>query len=299
MFRTGLRDRACEWNTKSCLFSSSGEIETLGYLGALRAPIGNVRVKKGKVLSVVVISTAIDLQPADLVIHYHGGGAISFGKANKSLKHPSWPAPPGVDGIRVNDLHVSQIPQQLAASGKQVVLMIPQGPYREFFGAEEAGEIWQLLPRLLRGAKPTLRHTYVSGHSAGGPCAVRRSGGADGLFLFDPVIKRDLGYVKRVGDDRRDLIVYAAFSTSKVRYTGYGRAGAELKEHLAFSSKIRVNVRADANGLNAHHSMVSCGTAVQDKQVCSTAGYMRDYEAGSGNLERALAFAAQRMGGEA
>ena len=290
--KIGLTKDPCHWNKEAYSFLSTGEIAS-SKLAAERLPIRDIKVGAHSLAVVVIWSHSVsEGGQADLVILYHGGGAVSFGKDNTSLKHKGFKALRGPDALRTSDIHVSQIPQQVAAMGEDrpVLVMIPQGPHRENFGLIEAESLWDGL-KVEGQITADMRNCYVAGHSAGGPLAVKAAHHPDikGLFLFDPVLQDDLSYIKEFIDERSgpDFHFSAVFNTSTFgKFTRYKGAGKRLQKHAG--GRYPVILKEDARGEHAHHSMVSAGTESQDKQVDGRAGYTRDYVPGTGNLELAL-----------
>lgn len=290
MFEIGLKKNPCHWNRGIKTIGPRGQL--LGEVGETvwRVPVRGV-VAGGVQMSVVVVaSTMGDLErvPRDMIVHYHGGGATSFGKNNVSLKRPDMARFDGDDRVRVNDVHVNQIPQQVAASGKDVVVMIPQGPHRENFRFAAGVALWTALIDEGYFSTRELDRIFVSGHSAGGPLAVRRGWDAWGLFLFDPV-KQSQHEIERLlkGRKKEEYEFYAAFNTSESGgYRGYSKYGKQLIKGIGKDWTVELVERA--SGVHAHHSMVSAGDESQDREIDGRAGYTREYVPGSGNFEKAL-----------
>src|SRR4029078_3462582 len=88
--------------------------------GATRVTLETLAgLRTGK--AIVIVSDAksrTNKSAIDVMIHFHGDGVGNFEKSNANPKDAA--------ETRTNDLFVAQIPQQVAASGRAMVAILPQ-----------------------------------------------------------------------------------------------------------------------------------------------------------------------------
>ena len=143
-----------------------------------------------------------ETRPLDVLVHCHGAHAQSRPRPNR----PTGSDDP--DARRVNDLHVGQLSQQLAASGVAMVGIVAQLRHHggeEFDLGPMVGDVYGRLQALgLIAADQNPGRVIISAHSLGSRTALDEAealpgpGGADeelpgelrggGLFLFDPYL---------------------------------------------------------------------------------------------------------------
>jgi hypothetical protein len=186
--------------------------------GTIRVPVKGVTTgnqqddpnwateESAKGRAVVVVPDKADLtQGVDVFLFFHGMGNVGF-------RERSQPGDEGAVGT-VHDVEDDRIPQQLAASGRNIVGVLPQGTDGSGFGiadpAAYVNEVLNLALPDIKAKRPTMKvpkqitpqRIIVSGHSGGGPPATKaataltKTKAADEnawvrsspLFLFDGI----------------------------------------------------------------------------------------------------------------
>lgn len=235
-----------------------------------RIPLSNVEgVHSGQVIVIVphaqVLASNMSL---DVVFHYHGGGKQSDA-ASKDLKARKqaigFDVKDQKDGsVRTNDVHVTQIPQQLASSGEAVLTVLIQRAGKSLDVSNSPGQLdiqvatTHILEHLKTQGLLSPDHgagrRYLSGHSQGGVAARNEAGDpsntgeneVDGLFLFDGQggklggVGIEALLVKRLGQDYQALtkLPNEADQLSYVKnqaftFRGYTTAQGVFKRELA------------------------------------------------------------------
>lgn len=210
---TGSDVRPGSWNAESRAIGKTLRLAIdgikLGYQGDDPRPQYTSEKAAGRAI-VVVPSNTNWQREVDVLLHFHG-----HGEAYRELSAKSeYDEPAGT----VRDVESEQIEQQLEASGRHMIAILPQGSSGSTFNITNAvayvDEVLKLIPlHLPLTAQPKRGRVVVSSHSGGGVAAVdvavalaapasateKQWLEAAPLLLFDSINgPGELGTVKRV-----------------------------------------------------------------------------------------------------
>jgi hypothetical protein len=145
-------------------------------------PQGHTK-ESAKGRAIVIVPDGIDLsKEVDVLLHFHGWAEGGF--RERKTKGDQGQGPAG----SVHDVENDRLPQQLAAKGRNIVGVLPQGTDFSSFGISDpqgyvtdalalaAAELPSVLPKLIGPIKFTPGRIIVSGHSGGGVQAAAAAG---------------------------------------------------------------------------------------------------------------------------
>lgn len=170
------------WNEAPRAVTGTQRIPVMGLKKGLQSedPQGHTK-ESAKERAIVIVPDGVDLsKEVDVLLHFHGWAAGGF--RERKTKGDQGPAG------SVHDVEDDRIPQQLAAKGRNIVGVLPQGTDFSSFGISDpqgyvkdalalaAAELPKLLPKLTSPVTITPGRVIVSGHSGGGVAAAAATG---------------------------------------------------------------------------------------------------------------------------
>jgi hypothetical protein len=297
---TGSDIRSGGWNAQDRRVGNSMRLAVDGIpLGNLEDDPSPHTSEKAAGRAIVVVPPTVNWQHAvDVLLHFHGRG-----EAYRELTSESdYGEPAGT----VRDVESEQIEQQLEASNRHMIAILPQGRADASFDIAKAGkyvdEVLKLIPRHLPlSATPQRGRIVVSSHSGGGPAATTAAAAlaasrsapeeewlkATPLFLFDSI--NGTGELQTVKDLMTDWL---NTDLAILKPAGEARGADLLKQRgvrfLSTFSPGGVYAAVNAGGSWTDRKKVVHTVAPEDSLIAARDAWFRKHASELGKLEATL-----------